>query len=347
MPQAIMPSNQAIGIRRKTMTLSIPTIGHGPNGEPLFIGAIGAPARINGSLTFDCGYECKGNYITIEYIAMAEAKWTSQGHDETLHNRGHHAYERQMVQMVLPHPKPGVIQAGQYSCPFDFSVDPSTPSSFSGPYAWMTYSVKATLVRSFPSTNMVQEQVIWVLNSILPRPERPLADAPVAMVRHDGNLNYAVRYLCLIPSSLLYLNQDVPVTIKILPSSVSVHVMSAVVKLKQYTKLVVRSEKKSETKEVFSIPLKDGWPAPEANNSWQRTMVVPLPGSPVTTSSISSPLITITHVLKLIIQVRLLPRKEMRELRVECKPYRTRFVCQSNQLVFRRCSNPDIRFYLE
>jgi hypothetical protein len=73
-----MATHQEVKVKKtKTMTLSIPTAGKGPNGEPLFIGAVDAPARIKGTLTFSSNYECKGNDIYIQYTAMAVAKWSS------------------------------------------------------------------------------------------------------------------------------------------------------------------------------------------------------------------------------------------------------------------------------
>lgn len=222
--------------------------------------------------------------------------------------------------MVLPHPKPGVVKAGEYACSFDFPVDAqSMPSSFKGTYAWMTYRVRAILVRKFPSTNVVRDQTVWILNTILPPPERPLVDGPVPMTRYSGNLKNLVDWICVIPSNILYLSQQVPITIKILPSSVPVHVASAVIKLKQYTNLVVRSGSKSDTKELFAVSLKDGWPEPEINKSWQRTIVVSLPGSPQVTPTMKTPMISKIHNLKLIMQVKLGSRNEKHELRIESK----------------------------
>ncbi|KAI7817246.1 hypothetical protein BC939DRAFT_507560 [Gamsiella multidivaricata] len=84
-----------------------------------------------------------------------------------------------------------------------------------------------------------------------------------------------------------------------------VQVMSAVVKLKQYTSLHVKSVSKSDTNEVLTVQLKDGWPLAEAYKSWQRTVAVPMPTAPQVASTVNSPVITEAHRLKLIMQVKI------------------------------------------
>ncbi|KAF9364318.1 hypothetical protein BGX34_001904 [Mortierella sp. NVP85] len=314
-----MATHQEVKVKKtKTMTLSIPTAGKGPNGEPLFFGAVDAPARIMGTVTFSSNYECKGNDIYIQYTAMAVAKWSRRSGKRTYYYEGRQPYDEKTIQLVLPHPKPGAVQAGEYSCPFDFPVDAQNmPSSFRGRYAWMSYKVKAVLVRNFPSTNVVREHEVWVLNTLLPRPEMPIPNAPMPMTRYSGNLKDMVDYICVIPSTMLFLTQQVPITFKVMPSAHQVQVISAVVKLKQYTQLVVRTASKTDKKELINIPLKDGWPVPEPNQSWQRTVVVPFPGAPQLTPTIQTPMITKIHILKLIMQVKLSPRNDKHEIRIE------------------------------
>ncbi|KAF9977307.1 hypothetical protein BGZ65_007463 [Modicella reniformis] len=137
------------------------------------------------------------------------------------------------------------------------------------------------------------------------------------MTRYNGTLKNIVNYICAIPSDILYLTQQALITFKILPSSFTVRVVSAVIKLKQYTRLDVRSGSKSDTKELLHVLLKDGWPVPEAHKSWQRTIVVPFPGAPELTPMIRTEMITKTHKLKLIMQVKVGPRNDKHELRVE------------------------------
>ncbi|KAF8934991.1 hypothetical protein BGZ58_005311 [Dissophora ornata] len=304
--------------KSKALTLSIPTPGKGPNNVPLFIGAVDAPARIKGMVNFNCNYDCKGNDIYINYIAVAEAKWSRRSGNRTYTYRGRQVFNEQNLRMALPHPSTGTVQAGQYAYSFDFPVDAkTTPSSFKGLYSWMTYRVRVTLVRSFPSLNVVREQTVWVLNSLIPRPERPLADTPVSMTQFSGVLMKTVPYICVIPSVLLYLGQQVPVTIKVQAASSPIFVQSAVIKLKQYSTLRVRSGTKTGKKELLNVPLDGGWPQAEVHKAWQRTVIVTLPGAPQLTPTVASTMITKVHKLKLIMQVRMGQHGQREELRIE------------------------------
>lgn len=83
-----MTTHQEVKVKKtKALTLSMPTPGRGPNGEPLFIGAVDAPARIKGTLTFSSNYDCKGNDIYIHYSAVAVAKWSSMNYLASLHSK--------------------------------------------------------------------------------------------------------------------------------------------------------------------------------------------------------------------------------------------------------------------
>ncbi|KAF9354403.1 hypothetical protein BGX26_007774 [Mortierella sp. AD094] len=302
----------------KELKLSIPTPGKGPGGVPLVVGAFDAPGMIKGAVSFECNYDCKGSDIIIRYTALAEVRWTTRSNNKTTHYRGRHLYDEKILQMALPHPQEGKVSAGKYLCPFNFPVDAmNIPSSFVGTYAWMTYKVQATLVRKFPSVNLVREQIVWVLSSALPRPERPLVDTPTQMTRYNGVLMKIVPYICVIPSNVIYLGQQVPITIKILPAESPVQVVSGVVKLKQYTTLNVKGGEKSDKKDLLNITLKDGWPQAEARQSWQRTIVVPFPGAPQATPSISSSMVTKSHKLKLILDAKIGKNGHKSQLRVE------------------------------
>ncbi|KAI1308936.1 hypothetical protein EDD11_004145 [Mortierella claussenii] len=193
------------------------------------------------------------------------------------------------------------------------------PSSYYSFFDSMVYSVRVTLVRNFPSTNVSRYQAICVVNSILPRPRMPFANTPVAMTRFEGTLNKIVPYVCVIPSDILYLGQQTPVSIKVMPAEFPVRVVSAVIKLKQYTKLVLQDvdAKKSYKTTVLAIRLKNEWPVAEAHKSWQRTIVVPLPGAPKLTPSFVSAMVTKTHILKLIMVVRMGEKGAKHKMRVE------------------------------
>lgn len=231
-------------------------------------------------------------------------------------------HDEQILHMKLSHPKEGIVQAARYSYSFDFPIDASTmPPSYFTRFDSMVYSVRVTLVRSFPSTNLFRHQAICVVNSILPRPQMPFANTPMAMTRFEGTLDKIVPYVCVIPSNILYLGQQTPVSIKVMPAAFPVRVVSAVIKLKQYTKLTLTEldAKKSYKTTVLAIPLKNEWPVAEAHKSWQRTIVVLLPEALKLTPSFVSAMVTKTHILKLIMVVRMGENGAKHKLRVESK----------------------------
>ncbi|KAF9438538.1 hypothetical protein BGZ76_007069 [Entomortierella beljakovae] len=306
-----------MGGNTKSLSLSFDAPKTGPGDIPLIIGTLDTPGVVKGVVCFDTNYDCKGDDIIIEYKASARAKWQTKSGNTTYRYDGTFLYDNQHIQMALPHSKPGKVTAGKYLCPFSFTVDSKNcPSSFTGTYGWLTYRVKVTLVRSFPSINVVREQKIWVLNSVLPKPTKALADATPKFTAFKGTVGTTIPYICLIPSDILYVGQQVPITIKLLNSTINVRVVSAVIKLKQYTTLKVKSGKKDSTKEIMTIDVSGGWPEPQAKKNWQRTIVVPMPTPPKVTPSMSSNMITKAHNLKLIMEVMIGDNKR-HELRVE------------------------------
>ncbi|KAF9561749.1 hypothetical protein EC968_005606 [Mortierella alpina] len=306
-------------VKSKTLVLSTPTPQKGPDGMPLFIGAWDAPTKIRGTVNFCSNYNCKGDKIRIRYQSKAKVEWSKRHDDQTIHYRGKLVFADAVQEIKLPMAKEGVVLAGQYACPFEFAVDPTVmPCSSRGTYGSITYTVVATLVRSFPSTNLVREQTVWVLNSCLPRPQRPLPDGPMSMTQFKGTFANNVPYVCVIPSRILYLGQQVPITLKVLPHPFPVQVVQAVVKLKQYTTLSVRTAHKIDSKDILNIVIHDGWPMARAKESWKRTVVIPLPGAPVLTPTVNTAILEKSHKLKLIMQMRV-GNGGSREMRVESK----------------------------
>lgn len=228
-------------------------------------------------------------------------------------------FDERSFQVKLTHPKVGTVSAGNYASQFEIPIHPETPCSSKGTYGWMTYKIKAIMVRSFPSTNVVFEQKIWVMTSLLPRPQRPLSETPVTMSRFNGTFLNRIPYVCVIPSEVLFLGQQVPLTFKCSGvSNTHLQVVSAVVKLKQYTTLTVKTGRKIDSKDIVNSRVDDGWPHATNGEGWQRTVVVTMPGAPQLTPTVISPMIEKTHKLKLIMQVSS-PNAGTRELRVESK----------------------------
>ncbi|KAG0324383.1 hypothetical protein BGZ99_001899 [Dissophora globulifera] len=309
--------------KQKSLELSIPSALKGPNDLPLFIGTVDSKTAISGVVSFKCNYDCKGGDISILFTATAWTQWSTMVGRRVVEHDGRKTYAHEPLKMTLPHAKDGVIKAGEYSLPFQFPIDATTmPSSFKDPFSWMTYKVDVTLTRKFPSADITREQVVWVTHSLLPPPLPTLPDAPVARTIFQGILADTVHYICAIPSERLYMGQSVPVTIKIMPSEFPVLVDTAVIKLKQYSTLWVKGVDKSSKQLVLKMPLDDGWPFADPKG-WQRTAIVTMPVAPGITPSLKSPMITKFHTLKLIMQVKMGPKREKKELRVEMPVYIT------------------------
>ncbi|KAG0056601.1 hypothetical protein BGZ83_004383 [Gryganskiella cystojenkinii] len=302
----------------KSLVLTIDTPSKGPFGLPLITGTTEAPAKIKGTVRFTSNYDCKGGDITIHYTAQAEVKWSKRSGNTTYNYHGRQMFDERSFQVKLDHPKVGTVTAGNYVSPFEIPIHPETPCSSKGTYGSMTYKIKAILVRGFPSINVVHEQRIWVMTSLLPKPQRPLAETPVTMSRFNGTHGAKLPYICVIPSEVLYLGQQVPVTFKVQGSATtSLQVVSAIVKLKQYTTLSVKTGRKFDSKDILNVRADDGWPHAVIGQGWQKTVVVSIPGAPQLTPTVISPMIEKTHKLKLIMQVKTADGRGPRELRVE------------------------------
>ncbi|KAG0003054.1 hypothetical protein BGZ65_002087 [Modicella reniformis] len=119
------------------------------------------------------------------------------------------------------------------------------------------------------------------------------------------------------------LGQPVPLTIRFDPFlSSSGHfgqeliVVSATIKLKQYTRLWHRWDVKTETKELLALPVNDGWQ--QSANGMQRTILVDIPHAPRLSCTTYTRPVQKKHVLKLIMRVRTSTMQPWpRELRVE------------------------------
>ncbi|KAG0262199.1 hypothetical protein BG011_000250 [Mortierella polycephala] len=208
--------------------------------------------------------------------------------------------------MDLSSSKPGTVLAGEYACTFEFPIHPQKmPSSSIGTHGSVTYKVRATLHRGFPSTNVVREQIVWVMNSRLPPPGKLLLDSPVNMKQLNAKFLDKVPYICVIPSDVLFLGQQVPITIKVQATEHRVQVVRATIQLREYTTLIIESDRKHDSKGILNIELNDGWPLTEAHQSWKRSIVVPFPGAPQLTPTLKSTIIEKSHKLRLIMTVKM------------------------------------------
>lgn len=178
--------------------------------------------------------------------------------------------------------------------------------------------------RDFPFRNMAAKQLVWVYSSSIREQEVPVPKV------YKEVWDDVLPVTCTLPSDTLYQGQIVPLTIRIDPflensiyKDQELTIMSALVKMKQYTTLReprMLDKKMREKKVVFELPVMEGWPV--TSQGFERTVMVELPGARQLAASIETVPVTKTHILKLIMMVRAgsMEEKEVKELRTESKP---------------------------
>ncbi|KAF9941132.1 hypothetical protein BGZ67_005786 [Mortierella alpina] len=122
----------------------------------------------------------------------------------------------------------------------------------------------------------------------------------------------------------IHLGQRLPMTVQFEPFvRASGHygqelvIISAVVKLKQYTRLWHRRNVKNETKETLNVPVHHGWP--QTARGFQRTIWVDLPHAPQLSCTTFTQPVQKTHRLKIIMNVKTsaMADRNAKEFRVE------------------------------
>lgn len=145
--------------------------------------------------------------------------------------------------------------------------------------------------------------------------------------------NSYLPFICSLPSENIPLGQVVPLTIRFdpfLPSSghygQELVIISAIVKLKQYTRLWHRWNVKTETKEVLTLPVNHGWQ--QSANGMQRTILVDIPHAPRLSCTTYTRPVQKTHMMKLIMRVKTstMTDEEARELRIESRLLQTLWI---------------------
>ncbi|KAG0379899.1 hypothetical protein BGX24_011141 [Mortierella sp. AD032] len=224
---------------------------------------------------------------------------------------------------------PKLIAPGVTHYEFEVQLQPDLPPTIEGKRGWFHYRFKAFMQRDFPFRNMAVKQLVWVYSSSLRAGQHELAqEADLARIYKQVVWSDILPVTCSLPStSVLYQGQVVPLTVRIDPFlENSIHkgqeliVMSALVKLKQYTTLRDPSKlgnTQKEKKEVIVLPVMEGWPV--TSQGFERIVNIELPGARKLAASIDSVPVTKTHTLKLIMMIRtpLIGEKEAKELRVE------------------------------
>ncbi|KAG0010187.1 hypothetical protein BGZ80_001698 [Entomortierella chlamydospora] len=111
-----------------------------------------------------------------------------------------------------------LIKPGTYTLAFSIKLDPTFPSSCATVHGSIAYTVRATLHRAFPSLNVVQTQLIWVLNSQLlnPADEHPVY-YPERWQQYYGLFENRIPYRCVLPPNLMHPGQELPVLVELDP----------------------------------------------------------------------------------------------------------------------------------
>ncbi|KAG0237948.1 hypothetical protein BGW42_008048 [Actinomortierella wolfii] len=131
-------------------------------------------------------------------------------------------------------------------------------------------------------------------------------------------------YNCSLPSQKVALGSLVPMTIRFDPFlqdsglyGQELVVVSAIVKLKQYTYLWHKRDTYREKKEALTLEVNGEWPS--GSHGWERTILVPITPAPSLSPTTFTKPMRKTHKLKLIMKIRTNTQsdKEAKEFRVE------------------------------
>ncbi|KAF9285334.1 hypothetical protein BGZ88_009565 [Linnemannia elongata] len=305
----------------KSIAIHFHTKELGPEGQPLYYHTPENPAVIKGHVEFRTVKETKGGDIDLTFEARAQAKWTEQHGKATISFNNLKRLQEQSWEIKLNHTNPKTIAPGVTRFDFEVQLDPGLPSSIEGTRGWFHYRFKAHIKRSFPHRDMAAKELVWVYSSSLRANER-----------HEPKIykslwNDVLPVTCTLPSDIFYQGQIVPLTVQFEPFlDNSIHrgqeliVVSAFIKMKQYTKLTdpkMLGKERNDKKTVFSLPVTEDWP--QTNQGFTKTIMVELPGAKQLAAAIESGPVTKRHTLKLIMMVRtnMNTEKEAKELRVE------------------------------
>ncbi|KAF9574543.1 hypothetical protein EC968_006155 [Mortierella alpina] len=274
--------------RSKSLTVVILTPYRGPGNLPAVFLTPEERGVIRGFVEFQSPEEIQGGDMDLAFRVKSEARWTRQRGEARHVYHSKQVLQRQVWNIPIHHSRHGVVAAGTTRFDFEAFLDPESPSSMRGRRGWLTYRFRATLHRSLFRRNLVFKQDVWVEN--------------------------------------IYLGQRLPMTVEFEPFvRASGHygqelvVTSAVVKMKQYTRLWHRRHVKNETKEVLCAPVHDGWP--HTARGFQRTIWVDIPHAPQLSCTTFTQPVQKTHRLKIIMSIKTatMADRDAKEFRVESK----------------------------
>ncbi|KAF9586451.1 hypothetical protein BGW38_004711 [Lunasporangiospora selenospora] len=305
------------------LRIIITTPLRGPFELPAVYATPEAQGVIRGYVEFNALEEVKAKDLTLNFRVKSRARWVRHYGESTVVYNSKEILQKKQWQIPLKYTRPGLVSAGAIRYDFEVELNPFTPSSIHGQRAWLTYRFAVELKRAFPHRNVAKTQDVWVFSSCLPSPSLDYMPAPHS---YTGVWETHLPFTCSIPNENVSLGERMPLTVEFQPfldssghKGESLVIVSAVVKLKQYTRLWHRWNVKNETKELFSIPLNSEWP--EVANGFQRTIHIDIPYAPRLSCTTMTRPVRKTHRLKLIMKVKTnsMTDKQARELRVESK----------------------------
>lgn len=283
---------------------------------------------IKGYVEFRAAKDTSGDDIILNFQARAESKWSEQHGQARVSYHGLQIMQEQTWDIKLNHKKPKTIAAGVTRYEFEVELQAGLPASLEGKYGWFHYRFAAKLHRGFPHRNMAAKKLVWVYSSTLPDPRTVAIQPPPKVYKQVWN--DVLPFSCSIPSDILYQGQNLPIKVDFDPflddsilRGQELIVVSAVIKLKQYTTLIEKKKlltsKRTQKKSVITLPVNDGWEL--SSQGFSRTLNVDIPDARTLAATLESDALVKRHTLKLIMMIRTntTTEKEAKELRMESK----------------------------
>ncbi|KAF9169371.1 hypothetical protein BGX21_010716 [Mortierella sp. AD011] len=293
------------------------------NGEsiPVFYGTPECPPVISATVALETDHECVADELEILYSAVAT--YRAPVHPNfTPFVRSEHSFQKKRWIVDLNKPRKGRVAAGKYAKVVSATVDPLWPSSaqtvehIQG-HGWMKYEFIAKLSKfdMAKTTVLCCSQEVWVLNSVLLHDDNPSTLAQPITVQAAWKKSTLPVSLTL-PSDTLSMAQVVPITVRMSPFSKGKHYGKKIVISGAYFALREKvdgranglSSKFTSTRNVITLPIRDGWP--ETAGPWERTVSLTMPTSPGVSPDSKSRYMDITHSLALVMKVKAEGEKE-------------------------------------
>ncbi|KAG0216708.1 hypothetical protein BGX31_000501 [Mortierella sp. GBA43] len=209
-------------MKKRTKSLTI-DINHdpthlGPNGQLLIYGTPEQPAVITGQVVFETNHDAKGEDLHITFSALVKVDFCDDASKSKEGFVQKDQLELKKLHVGLKHDSPGKINTGRYSFDINFPIPAHFPSSM---YVWngvVEYRVRARIPRKEPSADILQESIIWVLNSNIPAESRDGSNlSPCLIPDVTKGIGSPEAIICKIPSTVLIAGETLAVSIESVP----------------------------------------------------------------------------------------------------------------------------------